>query len=553
MNYKNSIVELEKTIIDLELSKIKILDYLNTSEPIIYLCGKSSSGKTTFLNALFNFDKNELYTSTDISTKTEFRFIHGVENVYSVKGENEKPIPSSLEERKELFKNINKEGNKYIIKLFQEALNGREIVDIPGIFDFTGNTSFSENMLNEADIVYFFTPCTSRINQEYELLKKISFANIPIIVLFTMGDDTDPDEGITRESIPNIVNNRLQTCFKDINIYHHQIISSNDFYEGIEGHAIDQLKSHIEQNDSKYAEIAKIGRFKRAFTHYINLIRNRTVELEKDKVEMIHLIKRENELWLQTEKDKNKNKTIKDVRNISDELEFLEDMCNKLVFGDYYKNVVLEQSRSNKEQKEKFIANWGGFWLKLKSENENLSISIPSLPQFNEDVFKEISIKTDKLKEIQKSFSKKTEVKSSKPLSKDIKEANNKEVKSSNNEVTKKESSNEKPDIKGSETKESRLTKEDVATILIELGLNINNAKILWDKWSFTQNIKSSIEEQKENMINQLNLIEDKIDNELLTESNTKVQQALNIDVTSLKLDKFREHLIKLEKITNDF
>ena len=99
----------------------------------------------------------------------------------------------------------------------------------------TGNTSFSESMLNEADIVYFFTPCTSRINQEYELLKKISTANIPIIVLFTMGDDTDPDEDITRESIPNIVNNRLQTCFKDINIYHHQIISSYDFYEGVQG------------------------------------------------------------------------------------------------------------------------------------------------------------------------------------------------------------------------------------------------------------------------------------------------------------------------------
>lgn len=553
MNYNNIIAELDKTIIDLELSKIRILDYLNSSEPVIYLCGKSSSGKTTFLNALFNFDKDELYTSTDISTKTEFRFIHGVENVYYIKGENEKPIPSSLEERKELFKSINKEGEKYIIKLSQAAVNGRIIVDIPGVFDFTGNTEFSENMLNEADIVFFFTPCTENLNQEYELLKKISNANIPIVVLFTMGDITDPDEGVTRKTIPQIVNNRFPICFKEIKIYHSQIISSNDFYEGNEDHGIEQLKSHIELNDTKYQEIAKIGRFKRALNYYINLIGKKTGELEKDKEDMMNLIKIENELWLQTEKNKNNNKKIKDVRNISDELEWLETTCNKFVFGDYYKNFLLEQNKSNKEQKEKFCTNWDEFWRKLNSEYENLSIKAPSLPQFNEDVFKQISIKTTKLKEIQERFSKKSATKNDKPVSEKTKKLKDEEIKTTNNKIDKNGSDRAKPDLKNGKEKKSSLTLEEIIPILIELGLNINNAKILYAKWNLTQNLKSIIEESKENIITQLDIIENNIENDLSIEKDERIQISIQDDETGLKLDKFIGHLFNLEKIRNGF
>ena len=156
MEYSKSVETLNDTVNQLGLPKIKLLGHLNNQEPIIYLCGKSSTGKTTFLNALFNFDKSELHTSTDISTKTEFRFVYGIDNVYSVEGGKENQIPLTLEERKELFKKINEEGSKYIIKLNQAVLQGRTIVDIPGVFDFTGNYEISQNMLNEADIVYFF-------------------------------------------------------------------------------------------------------------------------------------------------------------------------------------------------------------------------------------------------------------------------------------------------------------------------------------------------------------------------------------------------------------
>jgi hypothetical protein len=53
---------------------------------------------------------------------------------------------------------------------------------------------------------------------QYELLNKISNANIPIIVLFTMGDITEPDEGITRKNLPELVKNRLDSCFSGIYI-----------------------------------------------------------------------------------------------------------------------------------------------------------------------------------------------------------------------------------------------------------------------------------------------------------------------------------------------
>jgi hypothetical protein len=57
--------------------------------------------------------------------------MHGTNNVYFIDGENEKQIPETLAERKELFVS-NKEGNKYIIKLNEVALTrSRTIVDIP--------------------------------------------------------------------------------------------------------------------------------------------------------------------------------------------------------------------------------------------------------------------------------------------------------------------------------------------------------------------------------------------------------------------------------------
>ncbi len=42
---------LKKEVGSLGLPTINTIEYLNNAEPVIYLCGKSTTGKTTFLNA----------------------------------------------------------------------------------------------------------------------------------------------------------------------------------------------------------------------------------------------------------------------------------------------------------------------------------------------------------------------------------------------------------------------------------------------------------------------------------------------------------------------
>ncbi len=519
MEYNKAVELLTDTINQLDLIKIKILDHLNNEEPIIYLCGKSSTGKTTFLNALFNMDKNELFTSTDISTKTEFRFMHGTDNVYFIDGEKEKQIPEILTERKELFKTLNIEGNKYIIKLNEVALTNRTIVDIPGVFDFTGNNNFSQNMLNEADIVYFFSPCMAKVStDQYDLLSNISKANIPIIVLFTMGDITEPDEGITRKTIPNLVKNRLDSCFRGINIAHYQIISSNDFYKAKEEHGIDKLQSHIELNDTKYKEIAENGRLKRGLNYYIDLIGNNIEDLEKDKFDIVNLIKRENELWYKSEQTNINNMEIANVQNISKELEWLKNTCSDHVF----KNMLSNQNVSEKDQKEKFSNFWKEFWVKLNNENINISFETPSLPIIKDDVFKQIAINADKLKEIQERFTKKTE----------DKKENSKENKKS---------------------KEKKKASESISiTDLIELGLNLYNATIIYNKWDFNDQIKDIISNNKESIISKISVAAKKREEELLNEKENKIQHSLREDITTNKLTDYVQHLEVLKKIRND-
>lgn len=522
MEYNTATDQLHDTILKLELIRIKLLDHLNNDAPVIYLCGKSSTGKTTFLNALFNMDKSELFTSTDISTKTEFRFKYGSENVYFIDGEIEKLIPTSLPERKELFKTLNTEGSKYIIKLNQEILTNRVIVDIPGVFDYTENSDFSNNMLNEADIVYFFTPCMAKVStDQYELINKISNANIPIIVLFTMGDITEPDEGITRKTLPHLVKNRLDSCFSGINIAHYQIISSNDFYKGKEGHGIDNLQSHLKLNDIKYKEIAARGRLKRGLNYYIDLLKKNIEALEKDKAEIVNLIIRENELWHKSEEKKINDNEREEIQIISMELEWLKNTCSDRV----YKNILSNKNASEEIEKEKFSNLWEEFWIKLSKERINITFDSPSLPKIKDHVFKQIAINADKLKEIQERFTTKTE---------DKNEGKNEGRKEKSN-------ANEK-------------AKEFISiSDFIELGLNVFNATILYSKWDFNEDVKDIISNNKESIILKINAAAKKTKNELLNQKENKLQHSLQEDRTINKLNNYIQHLEVLKKIKNDF
>lgn len=521
MEQNNAVEILKNTVCKLELPKINILENLYNEIPIIFLCGKSSTGKTTFLNALLNLDKKELYTSTDVSTKTEFRFKYGSVNKYIINGKDESHIPSELNDRKELYNKLNAEGLKSTIYLNEEALNNRVIVDIPGVFDFSADNTFSDNLLDEADIVYFFSRCMSKITaQEFDLLKKINNAHIPLIILFTMGDITEPDEGITRKTMPDLVRNRINTCFKNLAISHYQIISSNDFYKGKVGHGIDKIKSHIAINESQYKKIAEIGRLQIATNHYINLIESEILKATIDSEDFIRITNRQNELGFEIDRNNLNDEHLKQLKSISDEIEWFKKSCNDLIWGEKYKNIISFDSSGDITQKQNFELNWNSFW-----EKNNLESKLP-VENFTEDVFNSVSINKEKWDELIDRF--------------------NDKYTSDGDESKTNDKTNDKKDGK-------KISKILTISDIVELGANLSNAKIIYNKWKFLKSVESIIAKNKIQIISKLEKKTKKEIEELIKANEKNIKISLQENISNRKLFHLKNHLEQLNKIKNDF
>jgi hypothetical protein len=550
MNHTQAIDLLIENIENLKLPQINRLKHLENQEPTIYLCGKSSTGKTTFLNALFNIEKDELFTSTNISTKTEFRFQYGEEEIIEKSDGSSIILPDNHEERKLLFKSLNEEGNSYSVTLNQEALKNRIIVDIPGVFDFKRNDGFSNSMLDEADIVYFFTPCTAKINEsEYNLLESIQESGIPIIVLFTMGDITEVDEGITRKTMPKYVQNRLSSCFKDLDIEHYQIISSNDFFKNKDSHGIDVLQEHILGNDNKYKQAAEKNRLKRTVGHYLNQIEVELDTLKNDSETFKKLVIKENKLWYESEKNHLEKEKAQIIKTISSELTWILNYCEKQIFGISNYKFDTEKKISAKEVEKNFQSNWDDFWNNFKIEFEFLQIRGLKLPPVTEKLFKPIKINIEKLKEV---LSNNSEVDSEKGSSTEKTSSNPKEKKEPNAEIKKDKSSSskdKKEELNTNKNSWKNLSWEDWFEIVKETGVSFKNAKAIWNKWSYLKEVKATIDQVKDDIMEQ---IEDEFESRssrLEEERNKKLEVGISKDPTTTSKSKYNESLSQLKTI----
>lgn len=520
---------LKESIVYLELPEIETLKYLNNLEPIIYLCGKSSTGKTTFLNALFNMKRDEMFTSTNISTKTEFRFKYGLEEKIEESNGNIIKLPDNYQDRKSLFKSLNEKDETYTITLYQEALKNRTIVDIPGVFDFKRNELFSNRMLDEADVIYFFTPCRAKINEsEFELLNKISQAGIPIVVLFTMGDITDVDEGITRKNMPKLVEKRLDYCFKSIEIAHYQIISSNDYYKNKGSHGINILKQHIGENDFKYKKIAEENRLKRSLEHYLDLIEKKLINLKNDSDNYKSLVKRENQLWYSSEKiilDKEKEKTI---HKLNIDLDWLEKNCKEQILSSF------SADTTHHEQARRFETNWNKFWNTLNDDFDFLQNINTNPPPFSDDLFEKISFDLEKIKEF---FDNETE-----------------KEKNINNQIEEDKNRKEGLDkfsqlIEKIKNLFENKTWGDFLSLGIKAGINIKNIKLLWKKLSYLKEINSIINQAKDDALLQTNNEFELRIAQLENQRDSKIENSMSENPAKEFIEKYKIIFNKLKNI----
>lgn len=540
---------------DIELPEVSTLNYLNNQEPIIYLCGRSSSGKTTFLNALFNMKKDELFTSTNISTKTEFRFKYEIEEVIESSDSSIIQLPDNYQDRKSLFKSLNDKEDSYTITLNQEVLKNRTIVDIPGVFDFKRNDFFSNRMLDEADLIYFFTPCTAKINDsEHGLLKKISKSGIPIIVLFTMGDITEVDQGITRKTIPKYVEARLDSCFKDIDIAYYQIISSNDFYKNKETHGIDILQQHIVDNDFKYKEKAEQNRLKRTIQNYSRLIENKLEVLSKDSESFKSLVERENQLWYSTEIIK-LNKEIETTKHkLNMDVNWLEKNCEEQIFSSLYKVVYSLQNTTPQEQFRKFELNWNQFWSSLNEQHDFLQPINTKLPPYSEGVFEQINVDFEKFKKALGDNKNEDQSKKNKKTSDNS--VNHEKDKNQNTKTAQVNKAQNKQDSKkltqSSDTNKNlwmNISWVDFLKSANEAGVNLENAKLLWKKWNYFKEIKSTISQIRENALMQIDHEFQIRTSKLESEMDNKIEKGRSEDPTIQLIEKLKKSLNLLNDI----
>lgn len=499
-----SIEILNRVVLELELERIKLLDNLTHTEPVIYLCGKSSTGKTTFLNALFNFEKNTLYTSTDISTLTEFRFKFGKEDSFQKNGDKPSPLPLDLTDRRRLFSELNKEGHKYTIQLSSPALQGRTFVDIPGVFDFKDNNEYADQILDEADVVYFFNPCLSSISsQEVELLQKISNAGISIIILFTMGDITEPSEGITRKTLPDFVDNKILAQLPGIQIKHYCIVSSNDYYKNKDSHGLNEVQNHIVAKGREYKEFSKENRLARAILFYDKIISETIIELEKDLSDLENLIQRENELWFESAKREEDIIKSKRERELIDDIDSVIHSIYQNVFGDRFTEIIsFSDSPSNYES---FIQKWNKTWEDLREKYDYLQMIRLELPVVSDYVFKRITVNGEKINELMKRFS-------------------------SKKDVEKREES--KTDKNGKNENKPSITIED----LYELGVSIENARVLFGKFEFYNKCKDLLKKASDAGLDQIESSYFTVIQTLEEQKNEKISYSLNHNETSNKL-----------------
>jgi len=466
MKYNHTLELLQTTISEIDVPHNFLMDELNKGEPDIYLCGKSATGKTTFLNALLNREKDELFTSADISTKTEFRFIYGKDPMYQIDDADKQFLPKTYVERKELFTRLNQEGSFCTITLPEKALNGRIIVDIPGIFDYTNNKYYIQKMENKADVVCFFTPCIGKISaQEYDLLKELSDADIPVVLIFTMGDMTDPDEGITRKTLPDYIQNRINENLSEIKIANHFIVSASDYYKGKDSHGIDNFLVHIQANNKRYFDNAKKSRLKRLLKFYIKYLDSKIEALEQDKEQVLYLIERENKLKHEEEIGNIENQNNAVIRSVSRELEGLKKQCKDYIFGHLLRSEIHGDKETVIDMREEaFYDFWNDFWNNMKDKHGDTLTPEPSRPHIPPSVFKGLTIDSEKIEELlDKLFKKKSE----------------------------------EDDENKDDKKHDKITIQDI----IDIGINMQNASILFKKWTYYNSISIVIDGLKEDVL----------------------------------------------------
>lgn len=512
---------IKNNVNELELPYYDIIDSLDNNAPFIYLCGKSSTGKTTFLNAFLGLERDELFVSTNVSTKSRFNFNYAEKNHIKLGDGSTIQLPDEVLERKQIFKSFNDKEEVLDVYLNKDILKDRIIVDIPGVLDYKRDVSFYERMISEADLILFFTQATGKIsNEEYVLLQSINDLKIPLFVVFTMADMTEPDEGITRKTIPKIVEDRLNTCFNGINVYNYQIISSNDYYKGKDDNGIDDLQDELKKSHLQFFDLSKRNKAKRVFDHYIAIIQNRLNEFTSEKDNLNELSKRKIELQFKEKyREIEKNKNSFEVSIVSD-LELILNEVKSSLFSSVLKRSNVSENDDYEKEKSNFIKKWNNAWQEITNQYKEYNIAIPILPIVGNDILSPINLDLEKLRMLL------------------AKKSNNKD-----------DNSNKEKETNKKEKSIKEMSWFEKGEVLVELGLNIGNGKILYKKYTYYQEVENIIKTSKMEILESMNIYFNIKKNELINNQKIDLENIIINNPLCDKINQLQDFKTQLEEI----
>lgn len=501
---------LNKNINELELPYYEVIDSLANKAPLIYLCGKSSTGKTTFLNAFLGLERDELFISSNVSTKSRFNFTYSEINQIKLQDGSVTYLPENVTDKKQIFKSFNDKEEVLDVYLNKEILKDKVIVDIPGVLDYKRDVSFYERMISEADLILFFTQATGKIsNEEYLLLQSINDLKIPLYVVFTMADMTDPDEGITRKTIPKIVEDRLNTCFNGINVYNYQIISSNDYYKGKDDNGIDDLQDELKKSHLQFFDLSKCNKAKRVFDFYSSIVQNKIDEITFEKENLNKLSERKIELEFKARfREIESNKSSHEASILSD-LDLILTMVKSSLFSSVLKRSNVSENDDYEKEKSNFIKKWNNAWQEITNQYKEYNIAIPILPIVGNDILSPINLDLEKLRMLL------------------AKKSNNKD-----------DNSNKEKETNKKEKSIKEMSWFEKGEVLVELGLNIGNGKILYKKYTYYQEVENIIKTSKMEILESMNIYFNIKKNELI--NNQKIDLE-NIIINNPLCDKINQ------------
>lgn len=387
-----------------DLENLKVLNSLKSEKLEIFLAGLPNTGKTTFLNAMLGLSRNELYESTKKATKCIFKISYGDKYSYRRTNEEIKPMPVSLEAKKELLDFINSSDKVTELFLPLEILKSMNIYDVPGLFSGDDTDDNFDNITKSSDLFLLLKNSDELCTPDEENFINLSLLNgSNYLILFSFGDMIDKEIKNNPVEFRKYFSEKIS---KYPNSPDYFIISSEEYYRNKNSGNINNVIKHLLDNSENFKLASLTKKIHISADEYKKILiiklseAEKIIEIEKDKLNDLYKVKLSRE-YLQNEDEFNDFKLS------------LDNYCSQLLYD------LNNRLNSNDKTNDDLELIWHkynelSYILAQNKINAEIELSIPNLPEYDEIILSSYDLENilEKINQITKNESNDKDLKS---------------------------------------------------------------------------------------------------------------------------------------------